>query len=488
MKYEHVHAAYGDWLSDKTYHWHGCKCGAEEAVFDKAEHTSDQGTVIKSATETEEGLMRYSCTVCGAVIREVTIPVISANEGKCGDNLFWAYDNGTLTIRGSGKMYDYSFESKAPWYKYNTQITKIIVQNGAESIGNVAFYNLTALTDISLPDSLKSIGKNAVSNCKLITEITVPDNVSTIGFAAFSGNVKLENVKLPANLNSISSSMFSKCYALNNLVIPEKVTSVGTMSFYYCTSLTSITIPDSVKEIGISAFCNCENLSTVVLGKQIKTIEASAFAYCYKMKDTEIPDTVTFIGNSAFYDCYAITTVTIPDGVEEIYGCSFENCKALGSISIPASVTLIEQDAFAGCGKLTHIHIPNGKSSSDYSGQGNLPANDDCYFTLDANGNCPDNDCPMHSHSAAEIIIGVEIGEDKVLVKYGYEPDSSVSRTVSYSFDQVNTEIVDYMADTDIQLVIGFVNAFSAVDNDCIEFTAAQMKAVEIVLENDFKA
>ena len=487
VKYEHVHAPYGDWISDKTYHWHGCKCGAEEAVFDKAEHTSDQGTVIKSATETEEGLMRYSCTVCGAVIREVTIPVISANEGKCGDNLFWAYDNGTLTISGTGTMYDYAFESKAPWYKYNTQITKIIVQNGAESIGNVAFYNLTALTEISLPNSLKSIGKNALSNCTSLTGITVPDNVKTIDFAAFSGNVKLENVKLPVNLNAISSSLFSSCYALKAVKIPEKVTSVGRMAFYKCTALTSITIPDSVTEIGVSAFCECEHLSTVVLGKKLQTIEASAFAYCYKMKDTEIPDTVTFIGNSAFYDCYLITTVTIPDGVEAIYGCTFENCKALEAISIPASVTLIEQDAFAGCGKLTHIHIPYGKNASDYSGQGGLPASEGYYFTLDESGNCPDNDCPIHSHSAAEIIIGVEIGEDNVIVKYGTAAGSSVSRTVSYSFDQVNAEIVDYMADTDIQLVIDFVNAFTAVDNDSVVLTSAQMTAIEKVLENDYK-
>ena len=402
VKFEHVHAAYGDWVSDETYHWHICECGEEGITFDKAEHTSDSGTIVKAATDTEEGLIRYCCTVCGAQIREVTIPVISDNEGKCGDNLFWAYDNGTLTISGTGTMYDYTFESKAPWYKYNAQITKIIVQSGTESIGDVAFYNLTALTEISLPDSLESIGKNAFSNCKVLTEISVPDKVSTIGFAAFSSCIKLEKVKLPVNLNAISSSMFSKCYALKNLEIPEKVTSVETMSFYYCTGLTSITIPDNVTEIGTSAFCECENLTSVILGKQLQTIEASAFAYCYKMEDTDIPDTVTFIGNSAFYDCYAITTMTIPDGVEAIYGCTFENCKALTSISIPASVTLIEQDAFAGCGKITHIHIPYGKTASDYSAKGGLPTDENLFFVLDENENCPATNCPMGTNNSHE--------------------------------------------------------------------------------------
>lgn len=79
------------------------------------------------------------------------------------------------------------------------------------------------------------------------------------------------------------------------------------------------------------------------------------------------------------------------------------------------------------------------------------------------------------------------IGEDNVIVKYGTAAGSSVSRTVSYSFAQVNAEIVDYMADTDIQLVIDFVNAFTAVDNDSVVLTSAQMTAIEKVLENDYK-
>ena len=41
----------------------------------------------------------------------------AATSGKCGDNLTWVLDSyGTLTISGTGPMWDYSSYSYTPWY------------------------------------------------------------------------------------------------------------------------------------------------------------------------------------------------------------------------------------------------------------------------------------------------------------------------------------------------------------------------------------
>ena len=46
-------------------------------------------------------------------------------SGTCGDNLIWVLeDNGTLTISGSGDMYDYGNRT-APWYSRATSIATI---------------------------------------------------------------------------------------------------------------------------------------------------------------------------------------------------------------------------------------------------------------------------------------------------------------------------------------------------------------------------
>ncbi len=70
----HTHNPATKWTSDSTGHWHTCPDCTEKVDF--AAHISDNGTVTKPATETEEGVRTYKCTVCGYVMRTETIPVI----------------------------------------------------------------------------------------------------------------------------------------------------------------------------------------------------------------------------------------------------------------------------------------------------------------------------------------------------------------------------------------------------------------------------
>lgn len=53
-----------DWSKDATHHWHACEDADCTEVSDKAEHTWDNGKETTYATETEEGVMTYTCTVC----------------------------------------------------------------------------------------------------------------------------------------------------------------------------------------------------------------------------------------------------------------------------------------------------------------------------------------------------------------------------------------------------------------------------------------
>ena len=55
------------------------------------------------------------------------------------DNLTWTlYNNGTLTISGSGAMQDYDYNSPA---FYNSNIKKVVIEDGVTSIGDNAFPN-----------------------------------------------------------------------------------------------------------------------------------------------------------------------------------------------------------------------------------------------------------------------------------------------------------------------------------------------------------
>ena len=70
-----------------------------------------------------------------------TIDLIGNN--KCGDSLYWyVNDENTLTIFGTGAMWDYDNSSnKAPWRNLNTAPTSLELKEGMTSIGTYAFYN-----------------------------------------------------------------------------------------------------------------------------------------------------------------------------------------------------------------------------------------------------------------------------------------------------------------------------------------------------------
>ena len=89
------------------------------------------------------------------------------SSGTCGDNLTWTYVEATytLTISGTGDMYDYSILSLAPWYSLRNSIEKVIIKNSVTSIGFSAFSGCSGLTSVTIPNSVTSIGDWAFYNC-----------------------------------------------------------------------------------------------------------------------------------------------------------------------------------------------------------------------------------------------------------------------------------------------------------------------------------
>ena len=73
-----------------------------------------------------------------------SVPTPAANQ--CGPNLTWKVANGTLTISGTGDMYDY--EVYAPWRENNNQITRVEIGNSVGKLGKHAFYDCNGIEEI----------------------------------------------------------------------------------------------------------------------------------------------------------------------------------------------------------------------------------------------------------------------------------------------------------------------------------------------------
>ncbi|MBR0446310.1 MAG: hypothetical protein IIX23_03330 [Oscillospiraceae bacterium] len=100
-----------------------------------------------------------------ALLPGVTLPATAAEaSGKCGDNLTWEVHNGTLTISGTGPMYNYPDLKTAPWYELHNSIWHLDIQEGVTTIGDYAFSYLSLVTTrFSIPTSIEAIGSKAFS-------------------------------------------------------------------------------------------------------------------------------------------------------------------------------------------------------------------------------------------------------------------------------------------------------------------------------------
>lgn len=332
------------------------------------------------------------------------------DSGTCGDNLTWTItDDGTLTIKGTGKMDDYEYyknpaaypvgetEHPVPWAShyvlmpygsntfpgyYCTEIKKVVVKNGVTRIGSHAFCNMIDLESVSLPKSLTEIGnqaffRNAFAEislpdglrvieelafgwCENLKQIEIPSGVTELGEEALRHCTSMESVVLNPGIQTIDSFVFMGCSALNSVAIPSTVTSIGEAVFSYCIDLNSVTLPAGLQSLGKRAFEDCRSLEELTIPDGISVIRDRTFLRCYALTHVEIPASVNKIEKDAFNSCKALQEVDIPAGVTAINKQTFYRCYSLKRITLPAGVTKIDNNAFRSCTALEEIEIPDG--------------------------------------------------------------------------------------------------------------------------------
>ncbi|MBQ9557488.1 MAG: leucine-rich repeat protein [Clostridia bacterium] len=318
----------------------------------------------------------------------VPFELITDQSGKCGDNLFWSAEGFTLSIVGTGDMYDYSYwGNRSPFPKYVNQVN---ISDGVTSIGDYALYNCTGLTSITIPDGVTSVGEGAFEDCTGLTSVTIPDSVTSIGNWAFEDCTGLTSVTIPDSVTEIGYGAFSGCTGLTSVTIPNSVTSIGGYAFYGCTGLTSVTIGNGATSIGDYAFEDCAGLSSVVIPDSVTSIGYSAFRDCTGLTSVTLPDSVTSICAGAFHNTGYYNDksnwengvlyignwligakkdisgdYTTRNGTVGIAGSAFSGCGNITGVTIGGSVTSIVYSAFSGCTSLADVTLPDSVKSID---------------------------------------------------------------------------------------------------------------------------
>ena len=204
-----------------------------------------------------------------------TAEAAAVSSGTCGENVTWTLDDqGTLTISGTGAMYDYTYTWEAdkgdtfdtPWFDLREQIRRAVVGKGVTFIGTGTFAFLYNLTSVSLPAGLEELGNSVFCGCEKLTSVTIPDGVRYAGGDLFYGCRSLKTVSLPDSLQGLGGATFLGCTSLTKVTLPRRLNQVTWHMFYGCTALTTVTLPDGIQEISEGAFSGCKALSTVHFG------------------------------------------------------------------------------------------------------------------------------------------------------------------------------------------------------------------------------
>ena len=262
----------------------------------------------------------------------------------CGDDLYWEYAAGVLTITGTGDMYDYAKDTDVPWYDVR---------------GNIKTVNL--------PDAMTKIGQNAFYKCTAMTTINMPTSLTAIGEKAFAQDTKLAcEIILPASMTNIATRAFFNCKAVPAFHVEATTPpTVQADAFDYTTA--PIHVPCGYGHIygkhpqwGILNLEMCELLQDNVYYYPIDGHTARAVTYHSNPTDTIVipsavvidgmPRTVTEVADFAFTDCKDIPAIIFNEGLEYIGERAFVRCYGLqGTIVLPATLETIGERAFSYC-------------------------------------------------------------------------------------------------------------------------------------------
>ncbi len=272
-------------------------------------------------------------------------------SGKCGDSAYWNLDEstGTLTISGTGAIYDYndacpifSYDPyiDPPYCEHQGYIRSIDIQEGITAVGNKAFYgSYTAVTEYKLPESLEYIGDYAFYTSgdeDVPTSITIPKNVTHIGEMAIGYH--------DYNTADENNDLISIQEKIPGLTIygyegSEADRYAGENDFNFIALDDFEEIPEEKYYDSIDGNYSCK-----IVGE-----EATIVAYKGNEVNLTIPE---YIDN---YRVVGISGIEVPENDYKIYG-AFEDNETLETVEIPQTVTTIDDYAFFNCSSLNAVY------------------------------------------------------------------------------------------------------------------------------------
>ena len=242
-----------------------------------------------------------------------------------------------LTIPGSIKNFNFSLQ--------NSNITKLTLAEGVESIIQNSPVANTPVEEIILPSTLKTLGTAAFSGATQLKTINLPEGVT------FADNATSIFSDCPLTLYSSSSCLHQQAgfehvhelhrpdqhrssgfrhpnsflgvlrlHLVDNGYGQSPITKIEANAFQNCTALETIPDLSRVTELGASAFYECKALRCDVNLSSLKKLEAQVFCYT-QVTVTDFCDTLESIDDWALIQ--ATVKAELPPTLQSIGSYAF---------------------------------------------------------------------------------------------------------------------------------------------------------------------
>ena len=283
--------------------------------------------------------------------------ILSDSVETIGENAFQGCYNLEKVKFGSGIKNIYSGA-----FKSNAALKEVKIESEVATYSS-AFESCINLVNVYLPNG--TVGSSVFRYCSNLKKIVVKDGTQSVASYAFNGCSHLSDVSFSV-MKTLSISAFDGCESLKSINLSQ-ATNLPEYTFRYCKKLviSDGVINNAITTIGDSAFAYCESIDKVFIedGGNLKTIEANAFLCCYALKDLTIGNKVETIGNLAFSTCTSLETITLPKSLKTIGNRVFRSCENLKEIIFNG--TTYEWDAVSkGSEWLTGTQVTQIKCSN----------------------------------------------------------------------------------------------------------------------------
>lgn len=417
---DHVHTYSEDWSSNEYYHWRVATCAHIYEDDGMAEHSWNDGEITTPATDDEDGVKTYTCTVCGKTKQETYAHEHTFSEAWAKDETHhWhaatcghtaevdgkaehSWNGGeittpatpdkdgvktyTCTVCGKTKQepyvyvaHDHTFseawskDETYHWHAATCEHTTEVDGKAEHTWGEPVVKRDPTHVDGGRTDYTCTV-------CGKEKQVLTPHE-HIYGDWQFSPTAhwQIANCGYYTNHNGIrgpqSAHEYENGVCKSCGIKDPSVASVG-LEFtlqedgtYFVSGIGTCTdvhlvIPSvnegkAVTGVASGALKSKYTLRSVYLPDSVKTVGDTAFQNCSNLNSVRLPDDMISIGERAFSGC-RLYTLTLPtNGLTEIKNYTFSsNYEYLLSIYIPDNITTIGEGAFYYCRAVKELRLP----------------------------------------------------------------------------------------------------------------------------------